>query len=188
MTYDKSRPHIHAGIKRQVMTEAGHSCSVQHCSEHIVEIHHIDLNRENNDPNNLIVLCDKHHKLAHSGQISKMDLKEYKRLLVEGPTITTVIGYGEYDKNLLNKINSIFSFDTILKIKNESFGRFVVKDVIEPFHELFYAAEDPLFKFTSPHLEQLRLDVLNKATIFFRHFAQQSALCVNLPMSNYDLR
>ena len=34
--------------------------------DHIVEVHHMDCNRENNNPNNLIPLCPNHHKMFHS--------------------------------------------------------------------------------------------------------------------------
>ncbi len=32
----------------------------------IVAIHHIDENKQNNDPNNLIPLCPNHHEMVHS--------------------------------------------------------------------------------------------------------------------------
>ena len=34
--------------------------------DHIVEVHHMDCNRENNNPNNLIPLCPNHHRMFHS--------------------------------------------------------------------------------------------------------------------------
>jgi predicted HNH restriction endonuclease len=30
------------------------------------EVHHIDCNKENNKPNNLIPLCSNHHRMFHS--------------------------------------------------------------------------------------------------------------------------
>ncbi|MGF1911910.1 HNH endonuclease [Vibrio kasasachensis] len=174
MTYDKERPSLPAAIRRQVMTEAGHCCTVQHCNESIVEVHHIDENRENNDPSNLIVLCDKHHKLAHKGDISRMDQRKYKEMLTSEKTSTSR-GSSEHDRNLLIKINNIISYDTIQLLKNEWFGSFVRKEAIDPLHNLFYQAEDPLFKFTNPKLEAMKIDVLNKGQKFIRHFGQQSA-------------
>jgi predicted restriction endonuclease len=34
--------------------------------EHIVEVHHMDCNKNNNDPNNLVPLCPNHHRMFHS--------------------------------------------------------------------------------------------------------------------------
>ncbi|WP_161782362.1 HNH endonuclease signature motif containing protein [Methylobacter tundripaludum] len=174
MAYENERPYIPAEIKRQVMTEAGHCCSVQQCSEHIVEIHHIDENRENNDPNNLILLCDKHHKLAHQRIISRMDLRKYKELLTQPVIIKKSIS-SEHDCKVLIKINDIFPYETILLIKNEIFGKFVKGEVISPFYDLFYQSEDPLFKFTEQRLETIKIDLINKGKKLIQHFGQQSA-------------
>ncbi len=78
--YTKNRPAISSETKREVAIESGHSCAIKGCTEHTYNIyHHIDFNRENNNPDNLIYLCDKHHKMAHKGIIDKKSLREYKR-------------------------------------------------------------------------------------------------------------
>ena len=83
-TYNQKRPNIPAEIKRSVCVEAGHACAIKNCTEHTyLEIHHIDENRENNALENLILLCDKHHKMAHKKVINRKDLLEYKKRLVE---------------------------------------------------------------------------------------------------------
>jgi hypothetical protein len=80
--YKTTRPHIPANIERAIKVEAGHKCTVKNCNEHTyLEIHHIDENRENNILDNLILLCDKHHKMAHAKTIDRKSLKEYKQLL-----------------------------------------------------------------------------------------------------------
>ena len=39
------------------------------CGEkEVIDIHHIDCNRENNSPNNLIPLCPTHHAYMHRGK------------------------------------------------------------------------------------------------------------------------
>lgn len=82
--YDKPRPAIPADVERLVLVEAGHTCSVKECGEHTyLELHHIDENRENNKPANLIVLCDKHHKMAHGRVIDRKALRLYKARLSE---------------------------------------------------------------------------------------------------------
>ncbi|MEF2031714.1 HNH endonuclease signature motif containing protein [Pseudomonas aeruginosa] len=80
--YIARRPSISADVARKIKVESGHCCAVAKCSEHTyLEIHHIDLDRENNDPKNLILLCYKHHKMAHANVIDRKALKQYKDLL-----------------------------------------------------------------------------------------------------------
>ncbi|HCC55577.1 MAG TPA: hypothetical protein DEQ20_11785 [Desulfobulbaceae bacterium] len=80
--YDDSRPPIPADIRRAVEVESGHACAVKKCHEHTyLEIHHIDEDRTNNVLGNLILLCDKHHKMAHKKIIDRKALHQYKGLL-----------------------------------------------------------------------------------------------------------
>ena len=81
-TYENPRPNVPAAVARLVLVEAGHACALKECRDHTyIELHHIDENRENNDPANLVVLCDRHHKMAHAGKIDRMALRMYKDLL-----------------------------------------------------------------------------------------------------------
>ena len=80
--YSKSRPSIPAELRRAIEVEAGHNCAIKGCNEHTyLEIHHIDINRENNTLENLVLLCDKHHKMSHAEVIDRKALREYKKLL-----------------------------------------------------------------------------------------------------------
>lgn len=80
--YNNDRPSIPAALRREIEIEAGHECSITTCREHTyLEIHHINDNREDNRKENLILLCDKHHKMAHSGVIDRQSLYGYKRIL-----------------------------------------------------------------------------------------------------------
>ena len=98
--YKKDRPSIKADIKRAIEVEAGHACSLKNCNEHTyLEIHHINENREDNRQENLILLCDKHHKMAHAKKIDRKALREYKKLL-NGISITEAIE--EIDSNEIN--------------------------------------------------------------------------------------
>jgi hypothetical protein len=82
--YDDSRPAIPADLRRAVEVESGHACAIHRCGEHTyLEIHHINGNREDNRVENLILLCDKHHKMAHAGVIDRRALREYKERLRE---------------------------------------------------------------------------------------------------------
>jgi hypothetical protein len=88
--YGRPRPHVPADVERQVKVEAGHRCAVTHCQDAFFQIHHIDGNRENNDPANLIPLCGTHHARAHQAKgqtrISPEDLRLYKKGLVSAPS------------------------------------------------------------------------------------------------------
>jgi len=77
--YETNRPSLPAELRRAIEVESGHACAVKGCSEHTyLEIHHIDQDRNNNNPQNLILLCDKHHKMAHNDVIDRKALRLYK--------------------------------------------------------------------------------------------------------------
>lgn len=85
--YQDPRPPINSELYRAVEVESGHACAVSRCGEHTyLEIHHINENREDNRIANLVLLCDKHHKMAHAGVIDRKALQEYKRLIQEAYT------------------------------------------------------------------------------------------------------
>ena len=80
--YTDDRPAIPAELRRAVEVESGHACAIKACGEHTyLEIHHINENREDNRVENLVLLCDRHHKMAHAGVIDRKSLKQYKELL-----------------------------------------------------------------------------------------------------------
>lgn len=81
-TYQSDRPAVPVNIRREVEVEAGHKCSITTCHEHTyLEIHHINQDRADNRRENLILLCDKHHKMAHARVIDTKALLSYKELL-----------------------------------------------------------------------------------------------------------
>ena len=47
----------------------------------IIEAHHIDGNRENNSPKNLVPLCPNHHRLIHTKEHKTKLTRELKKLL-----------------------------------------------------------------------------------------------------------
>ncbi len=95
--YQHPRPFLGAELRRSVEVESGHECAVNRCGEHTyLEIHHINGDREDNRVENLILLCDKHHKMAHAGVIDRKALQEYKRLLKQ-----------IYTSELLNRIQRL---------------------------------------------------------------------------------
>jgi hypothetical protein len=85
--YDDPRPPINSELRRAVEVESGHACAVARCGEHTyLELHHINENREDNRVENLVLLCDKHHKMAHASVIDRKALREYKHLLQKAYT------------------------------------------------------------------------------------------------------
>lgn len=103
--YSENRPAIPAETERMIKVDAGYQCSIKNCNEHTyLEIHHIDFNRENNSFENLILLCDKHHKMAHKKIIDRKALLEFKK------NLNTNI-----ENHILERINNLE-----LKLGNES--------------------------------------------------------------------
>ena len=49
----------------------------------ILEVHHIDGNRDNNILDNLIILCANHHSKVHRGSIEITDEIKQKRKYIE---------------------------------------------------------------------------------------------------------
>lgn len=114
--YDGPRKRIGAEIRRKIEVESGHKCAIKDCSEHTyLEIHHIDENRDNNNPENLILLCDKHHKMSHAKIIDRMALRMHKDLLTvsinkiildqfdELKTLIKDSNYGSQPKSILSE-------------------------------------------------------------------------------------
>lgn len=102
--YEEHRPSITAELRRAVEVESGHCCAIKGCTEHTyLEIHHIDENRENNTLDNLILLCDKHHKMAHASVIDRKALREYKRLLTDSHNTLILERFDQLEKLLKDK-------------------------------------------------------------------------------------
>lgn len=71
--YTKQRPSIPAAVSREIRVQARFRCAC--CNETSgLERAHIDGNRENNDPNNLILLCAICHIRFDNGEISEKEI------------------------------------------------------------------------------------------------------------------
>lgn len=72
------RPKIPKPLERRLLYESAYVCVV--CQSSGCQIHHIDQNHSNNNEDNLVVLCHKHHDEAHTTrQLSKnLDPKALK--------------------------------------------------------------------------------------------------------------
>jgi hypothetical protein len=76
--------NIPAWLKRKVLMDAGHRCSMPRCQTLVnVEIHHIvPFNKvQKHEYDNLIALCPNHHVLADNGAIDRQSLRMYKNNL-----------------------------------------------------------------------------------------------------------
>lgn len=87
--------------------------------------------------------------------------------------------YSTQDKRAFEFIDQILPYETIQLIKEEIFGKFVIKDVITPFDDLLYYANDPKNKFEHTELENLRMKLISQAETFKNHFSQMSAGLTN---------
>lgn len=65
-------------VREYVLFRDGHKCCVKGCKDSILNVHHIESRKiGGNAPNNLITICEKHHKQYHDGKI-KLNLKRGK--------------------------------------------------------------------------------------------------------------
>jgi hypothetical protein len=96
------RIKVPIALKEQLLLECGLRCPVPRCIHDVaLEIHHIDGDRSNNAPVNLIVLCAVHHTLATSGKLSKNMCHALKGLLLDsfpasGTRVTRIGSRAEY--------------------------------------------------------------------------------------------
>ena len=62
-------------VREYVLFRDGHKCCVKGCKETILNVHHIESRKTGGDaPNNLITICEKHHKMFHEGKL-KLNLQ-----------------------------------------------------------------------------------------------------------------
>ena len=138
--YENKRPTIPSEIRRKIETDSGHKCTIKDCNEHTyLEIHHIDLNRENNKVENLILLCDKHHKMAHNGVIDRKSLHLYKEILETNNKLVEKIKELE---ELSNKLKNSLNFD-----KNSNYQYCLVFEIFAETEFEFY----DLYKYLCPY-------------------------------------
>ena len=80
---DGLRQSMPAGLRRQVLVEAGHRCAIPTCRHIEVEIHHIVpwAKCRKHSYDNLIALCPNCHRRADRGDIDSKSLRLYKHNL-----------------------------------------------------------------------------------------------------------
>ena len=75
---DNTRIAVPNQIKTQLFQRANHRCENPSCMQTLcLEIHHINKNRWDNDPENLIVLCPTCHALADNSSFRKAQVQNW---------------------------------------------------------------------------------------------------------------
>lgn len=169
--YEKSRPSIPAEIERAVKVNAGHKCEVAQCPEHTyLEIHHIDENRENNTIENLILLCDKHHKMAHARLIDRKSLCAYKNRKPTPPNSPANLDLTAY-KYLIKELpeNGL-----IRDLRNQDFAGRLSAKFISSIHQATLINQSPYSHFQDKKLEQLNLKLFSNIEMLSRSCAQKT--------------
>lgn len=108
-------------IREYVLFRDHHKCCVKGCKETILNVHHIESRKVGgNAPNNLITICEKHHKQYHNGKI-KLNVKRgksfkdatfmgimrwtlYNRLKVIYPNVKMTYGYITKNTRITNNL------------------------------------------------------------------------------------
>ena len=74
-----NRKSIPRDVRREIYIEAGYRCAVPKCGHETgLDIHHIDGDSDNNSPENLLLLCAVHHRMATQGKIDQKACREIK--------------------------------------------------------------------------------------------------------------
>lgn len=107
--------------REYVLFRDGHKCCVKGCKESILNVHHIESRKVGgNAPNNLITICERHHKQYHDGKL-KLDLKRgesfkdatfmgimrwtfYNRLKEMYPNVKMTYGYITKNTRITNNL------------------------------------------------------------------------------------
>ncbi len=85
------RKTIPANIKREILLEAGYSCSNPICHIPLLHAHHIDYveNGGGNSGENLIALCPNCHAMVHNKTIPTEAIKTWKTMLIAANHVWT---------------------------------------------------------------------------------------------------
>ena len=169
--YSNERPRIGAELERMVTTRAGHCCEVNNCHEHTyLETHHIDHNRENNALDNLILLCRKHHAMAHADKIDRKSLRIYiSRSKPE------TIAVNPLDVRAYSLITQKFSENNFIgQLKNQSYMGRLSTEYVDSIHSLPFIWQDSFSQFDNVELNQLNKQLLGACNNLSRVLANKT--------------
>lgn len=78
----KKRIPIPIQLRRELLVECGHKCSIHNCTEKQgLEAHHINSNPSDNRKDNLLMLCPNHHDMVGRRMIDRKSCRMYKQQL-----------------------------------------------------------------------------------------------------------
>jgi hypothetical protein len=124
--YQKGEMFGFENVKSYVLSRDNHKCQcgLAGCNEKL-QVHHIKFRSQEgtDNPNNLITLCEKHHKQLHEGKI-KLNVKKHKEL--KSATIMNVIR-----KRLLEyypEAVETFGYETKIKIRGLGIDKSHIND------------------------------------------------------------
>ena len=113
------RPPIPAKLKRRILVEADHRCSIPICRHPTTDIAHIEpwSKVKEHKYENLIALCPNCHRRADGGEIDRKSLRIYKRILQR-----LTDRYDRFELNVLDELRMgkpvVLASTMLLLIKN----------------------------------------------------------------------
>lgn len=159
--------NIPAELRRQLLIESGHRCSIPQCAHSSnLDIHHIKPWSEVREHSfeNLIVLCPNCHRLVHDGKIDRKSLFEYKKRLSTNQYIVNHDASSiELDRNNFRRLNSTVPADIFYRFKIGSFGDHRTMEFLQPLYHLIDLCNDPTFVFRVKSIEDEKSLLLQEA-------------------------
>lgn len=77
-----------------------------------------------------------------------------------------------HDRDTLNRLFEIIKFDQIQAIKNEPFGKYVPRWIVDKIDEVSQFFQNPQNYFFNNTLEEKRREIIEQANLFYQHFRQ----------------
>lgn len=99
-------------VREYVLFRDGHKCCVKGCKCKILNVHHIESRKVGgNSPNNLITICEEHHKDYHLGKI-KLNLKRGQ--VFKDATFMGIMRWTFYNrlKEIYTNVNMTYGYIT----------------------------------------------------------------------------
>lgn len=154
-------------LRRQLLIESGHRCSIPQCSHSAnLDIHHINPWSEVKEHSfeKLIVLCPNCHRLVHDGKIDIKSLFEYKnRLSTKSYAINYDLNSSQLDKNNFYRLKSEIPIDIFSRFRMSAFGDHNTMTFLQSLYNFINLCNDPTFVFRVENLESEKSSLYQEA-------------------------